>query len=116
VVFRDISLVLSTIPAFNKVTTLLFEFSIVGYHPFDGCFKEDWVGLWGEVVRISAGKPLELILEAAANPPDFQCPVEGDEELYERITEKIALLSNYPNIDTHFLHPLNSIVVIKFCQ
>jgi hypothetical protein len=102
VVLRDISLVLGTIPASNKVTNLLFHFSIVGYQPFDGCFKEDWDGLWGEVVRISAGKPLELTLKASVDAPDFRYPPQGQDELYERITEKIALLSNCPNIDTHW--------------
>jgi hypothetical protein len=103
VVLRDINVVLSTIPASNSVTTLLFDFTIAGKHPFDGCFKEDWVGLWGEVVRISAGKPLTLNLEAVVRPPNFQYPAQGRDELYERVEGKmIALLSNYPNIDTHF--------------
>jgi hypothetical protein len=109
VVLCDISHVLSTIPASNKVTTLFFHFSIVGGdHPFDECLKEDWAGIWGEVVRISAGKPLELNLEAAVDPLDLKYSSEGKDELYElyeRIKEKIALLSNFPNIDTYFWHP-----------
>ncbi|KAF8799580.1 hypothetical protein BYT27DRAFT_7236317 [Phlegmacium glaucopus] len=105
VVFRDIKLVLNTIPTSNKVTNLSFGFTIAGEHPFDGCFKEDWVGIWGEVVRISAGKPLELNLRTVVRPPNFQYPPHRQDELFERITEKIASLLNYPNIDTHYTHP-----------
>jgi hypothetical protein len=87
VVLRDINLV-GTMPASNKVTNLLFYFSISGEYPFDRFFKEDWVGLWGEVVRISAWKPLDLNLEVVS------CPAAGYRFLFERMTEKIALLSN----------------------
>jgi hypothetical protein len=105
-VLHDINLVLSTIPASNNVTNLFFDISIAGKQPFDGCFKEDWIGLWDEVVRISAGKPLELNLKATVLPYNFQylARAQGQDELFERMTERIvALISNYPNIDTHFL-------------
>ncbi|KAF8805272.1 hypothetical protein BYT27DRAFT_7224951 [Phlegmacium glaucopus] len=72
-----------TMPTSNKVTNLLFDFTIAGEHPFDGCFKEDY-GLNAFL------QPLELNLETSVQ-----------DKLYERITEKIASLSNYANIDIH---------------
>ncbi|KAF8799710.1 hypothetical protein BYT27DRAFT_7200934 [Phlegmacium glaucopus] len=101
-VVRDINLVLSTIPTSNQVTNLSFDFSIRGEHPFGGCLEEDWVGLCDEVVRISAGEPLDLSLETSMRPPRFQYPPPGQDELYERITERISSLSDHPNICTRF--------------
>ncbi|KAF8799764.1 hypothetical protein BYT27DRAFT_7200998 [Phlegmacium glaucopus] len=102
-VVRDINLVLGTIPISNKITNLSFEFTICGEHPFGGCLGEDWVGIRDEVVRISAGKPLNLNLETSVLPPNLQYP-PGQDELYERITERISL-SDHPNIHTRFWHP-----------
>ncbi|KAF8810568.1 hypothetical protein BYT27DRAFT_7253550 [Phlegmacium glaucopus] len=102
-VIRDINLVLSTIPTSNQVTDLSFNFKIRGKHPFGGCLEEDWVGMCDEVVRISAGKPLNLNLEVSVTPFTLQNPPEHD-ELYERITKKISSsLSEHLNICTRFL-------------
>ena len=62
VVLHDINVVPSTIPKANQITKLSLYFTIRGEHPFDGCLEEDWVGVCDEVVRISAGKTLELDL------------------------------------------------------
>lgn len=104
-VLRDINLVLSKIPKANQVSKLSLDFDIYGKHPFGGCVEEDWVGMCDEVVRISAGKPLALNLEMAITPPGFQYPPPGGDELYRRIKEKIASLSDYPHISTHIWHP-----------
>ena len=102
---RDFSRVLSTIPKANQITKLLLDFTVTVHdgHPFD---EEDWVGLCDEVVRVSAGKPLELNLKMSIHPPRIlQYPSFRQDELYERIKEKIATLSDYPNICTHLWHP-----------
>ena len=102
VVLNDINLVLSTIPKANQITKLSLDFVIYCGHPFVECIEEDWVGMCDEIVRISAGKPLELELEMSISP--VYSPL-GQDELYERIKEEIASLSDYPNIRTHFWHP-----------
>ena len=109
VVLRDINLVLSTIPKANQViqlslkfTILLsLEFTVFSYNPFDGFIGEDWAGMCDEVVRISAGKPLELNLKVSTRSHRYLEP-PGESELYERIKEKIASLPDYPNICVHF--------------
>ncbi|KAF8799721.1 hypothetical protein BYT27DRAFT_7245951 [Phlegmacium glaucopus] len=107
-VVRDVNLVLGTMPTSNKITDLSFCFTICGEHPFGGCLEEDWVGLCVEVVRISAGKPLNLKLETSVL--SLRCPflTPGEDELYERIKERISSLSNHPNICTRFWHPARS--------
>lgn len=105
VVLRDINLVLSTIPKINQVTKLSLDFTIVGEHPFSGCLEEDWVGMCDEVVRISTGKPLEFYLEMSITPPRYRYPPRGGDELYKRIKEKMASLSDHSNIHTHIWHP-----------
>ncbi|KAF8799703.1 hypothetical protein BYT27DRAFT_7342791 [Phlegmacium glaucopus] len=116
-VVRDVNLVLNTIPTSNQVMNLSFYFSIRGEHPFGGCLEEDWVGLCDEIVRISAGKPLNLELETSALPHRFRCPfreeespnpLPGQDELYDRIMERISSLSDHPNICTRFWHPARS--------
>ena len=102
VVLRDINLVLSTIPKANQVTKLSLDFTIYGDHLFSGCLEEDWVGMCDEVVHISAGKLLELNLELSITPASFQCSPPRRAELCERIKEKMASLSDYPNISTHW--------------
>jgi len=108
VALRDINLVLSTIPKANQVTKLSLNFTIYGEHPFGGCFEEDWVGMCDEVVRISAGKVLELNLEMSLDEFDtsanFRYSPSGRDELYERIKEKLASLSDDPNICIHWHH------------
>ena len=110
-VLHDIKLVLSTIPKANQVTKLSLDFIIYSQHPFSECFEKNWVGMCEEVVRVSAGKPLELDLEMSICQSKFQpeYPPPGQEEFYERIKEKIAFLSDYPNICTHFWHPLSEV-------
>ena len=102
VVSRDINLILSMIPNANQVNVLSFCFNVYGKHPYDGCLEQDWVGMCDEVVLVSAGKPLELYLEMSIVPPEDRPP--GD-ELYERIKEKIASLSDHPNIRIYFWYP-----------
>ena len=104
VVLRDINLVLSTIPTANQVTELSFHFTIYGEYPFLRCLEENWVGMCEEVVRISAGKPLELNIKMSVSPSKLPFPPRGGDKLYERIEEKIASLLDYPNISTHLLH------------
>ena len=104
VVLRDINLVLSTIPTANQVTELLLHFTICGVYPFHGCFEENWLGMCDEVVRISAGKSLELNLKVSISPTKLPYPSRGRDELYRRIEEKVASLLDYPNISTHLLH------------
>ena len=104
VVLRDIRLVLSTIPRVNQVTKLSLDFIIYCQHPFSKCLEEDWVGMCDEVVRISAGKPLEFNLEMSITTARLG-PSSGRDEFYERIKEKMASLSKNPNICTHFCHP-----------
>ena len=97
VVSPDINSILGTIPKANQVTQLSFRFNAGGEHPFGGCLEQYWAGMCDEIVRLSAGKPLELYLEMPGR-------LSGD-ELYERLKEKIASLSDYSNICTQFLHP-----------
>jgi hypothetical protein len=104
VVLGDIDLILSTIPKANHVTKLELDFTVYGDHPFGGCPEEDWIGMCDEVVRISAGKPLELNLEMSIVSTNLQYTPPGRDELYGRIKEKIASLSDYPNICIHW-HP-----------
>ena len=108
-VLHDINVVLGAIPQANQVTKLSLDFTIYGNHPFGGCLEEDWVGMCDAVARISAGKPLELNLEMSISPANFQYPPPGRDELYERIKEKIASLSDHPNICTHW-HPRSGMI------
>ena len=101
VVSRDVNSILSTIPNANQVTQLSFRFDIYSRHPYSECLEQDWVGMWDEVVRISAGKPLELFLEMSIVMAEDG--LSGD-ELYERIKEKIEDLPNYANICTYLWH------------
>ena len=102
VVSRDINSILGTIPKANQVTQLSIRFDFFGTHPFGGCIDQDWVGMCDEIVRVTAGKPLELCLKMSivlSQDRPF-----GD-RLYKRIKEKIASLSDYPNIRTDIWHP-----------
>lgn len=96
VVLRDIKVVLSTIPKANLVTKLSLDFTI--NYPYSRCLEEDWDGMCHEVVRISAGKPLEFNLRMTTSPSQILIRAK----LYEAIKEKIAPLSNYTNISTDF--------------
>jgi len=115
VVSRDINFILSTIPNANQLNQLVFCFKIYGNPPYGGFLEQDLVGMCDEVVRVSAGKRLELILELIlfdqVNPgPLVQVgPHSGGVELYESIKEKISHLSGYPNISTHLRHSLVSL-------
>jgi hypothetical protein len=102
---HDINNVLCTIPESNRVTNLSFAIEIVGRHPFHGCLDQDWVGLFNEVIRIGGGKPLELELQMKVTAGDFQTEHPGEDELYMRIMEKAASLSDYPKIFTHWWNP-----------
>ena len=107
VVLHDIIRVLSTIPKANQITKLSLDFTIYCEHPFVKCLEEDWVGMCDEIVRVSAGKPLELDSEMSISSV---YPPLGQDELYERIKEKIASLSDYPNICTYFWHPRSEMI------
>lgn len=102
---RDINIVLSKISASNQVTNLSFDFSISGKHPFGGCLEQDWIGLCDEIIRISAGKPLELELQTKVSSEGFQSPDVGDGAVYRRIEETTASLSDFSNICCHFWNP-----------
>ena len=104
-VLHDINIVLGTIPKSNRVTNLLFWFNIVGRRPFHGSLDQDWVGTFNEVIRIGGEKPLEFDLQMGVSREDFKIEHPGQDELYMRIVEKAALLSNYPNICTHTWNP-----------
>ena len=113
-VLRDIKLVLSTIPKANQVTKLSLHFIIFSQHSFSECFEEDLVRIFEEVVRVSAEKSLELDLEMLIDRSKFypEFPPIREDEFYERIKEKIAFLSDYPNICTHFWHPLPEVLTL----
>ena len=104
---RDIKLVLSTIPKVNQVTKLSLEF--ISEHILSDRFKEELVGMCKEVVRVSAGKPLELDLKMVISLNTSQLwpehPLIRRDEFFECIKEMIAFLSHQPNISTHFWHP-----------
>lgn len=96
VVLRDINPILRTIPKANQVTQLTLRFNFYGDHPIHGCCEQDWAGMCDEIVRISAGKQLELYLEMFI---DSSRP--GGDGLSEYIKDKMASLSDYSNIRTH---------------
>ena len=102
-VLHDINIVLGTIPKSNKLTNLWFHFVIFGQRPFRGCLDQDWVGIFNEIIRIGAGKPLELEFGMSVSTDDvFETEHPGEDELYMRIMEKTTLLSDHPNICTHW--------------
>jgi hypothetical protein len=101
---RDINVVFGTILASNKVMNLSFDFMIFGEHPLGGCLDEDWVGICSEVVRISAGKPLELDLKTTVDNGKWEAG-HGEEEFYLHIMERATSLSDDPKICTHFWNP-----------
>ena len=101
-VLHDINIVLGTIPESNGVTNLSLDIEIVGQRPFHGCLDQDWVGLFNEVIRIGDGKFLKLELQTIVTAGDFQTEHPGQEELYMRIMEKAASLSDYPKVSTHW--------------
>jgi hypothetical protein len=104
VVLHDINTVLGTIPASNQITNFRFQFTISGKLPFRGCLNEDWPGLCGQIIRISAEKPLELDLMTTADNRSIDSP-SGSNDLYGSIVERTAVFSDYPKICTHFWNP-----------
>ena len=101
---QDINIVLGTIPDSNKITNLWLDFLTVGRRPFDKCLNQDWVEMFNEIIRISGGKPLELDLKFAVASGTLSSDA-GQDELYIRIMEKAAFLSDYPNICIHWWNP-----------
>lgn len=101
-VLQDINVVLSTIPASNRVTNLFFDIKINGRYPFHACLDQDWAGLWDQIVRISNEKPLEVDLQTVVEGINS---VPGEHVLYTRLSEKTAALSQFPQICTHFWSP-----------
>ncbi|EDQ99915.1 uncharacterized protein LACBIDRAFT_315058 [Laccaria bicolor S238N-H82] len=101
----DINIVLSKISASNQITNLSFDLDISGKHPFGGCLEQDWVGLCDEIIRISAGKPLELELQTTVSLEGFQSPDVGDGAIYSHIAETTASLTDFPKICAHFWNP-----------
>ena len=102
---RDVNIVLGTIPDSNRITNLWLDFLTVGRRPFEGCLNQDWVEMFNEIIRIGSGKPLELELKLAVSSGAVSSDHTGQDELYMRIMEKAALLSDYPNICTHWWNP-----------
>ena len=75
----------------------------MGKRPFRGCLDQDWIGTFKEVIRIGGGKPLELEFGmSVSTEDDFETDHPGEDELYIRIMEKAEILSDYPNICTHW--------------
>ena len=104
-VIQDIILVLGAIPRSNKLTNLLFDFTIFGpAGPFSRFLEQDWVVMFHEVIRIADGKPLELELHIIFTGTLDTGHPEQD-ELFVDIMEKAAMLSDYPNICTHVWNP-----------
>ena len=92
----DINTVLATIPVCNRMTNLCFHFLTDCSPPFYECLDQDWVGMFNEIIRIGGEKPLELglVMEVSLTT--------GADELCMRIMEKAALLSDHPNICSHW--------------
>jgi hypothetical protein len=96
---HNINIILGTIPEFNKMTNLRFDFFIMG---LPECLNQNWVGMFNEIIRIGGGKPLELELMLTVS---FSSTPTGAEEFYMRIMEKAALVSDCSNICTHWWNP-----------
>ena len=88
----DINTVLATIPVCNRITNLWFDIRTF----YDECLDQDWVGMFNEIIRIGGEKPLELELKM-----EVYLSTRAD-ELHMRIMEKATLLSDYPNICSHW--------------
>ena len=101
-VLQDINLVLGAIPGSNKVTNLLFDFTILGPRPLSGFFEQDWAGMFPEVIRIADGKPLELEIQMVVAAGISEVGRPGQDELFVHIMDKAAPLLDYPKICTHF--------------
>ena len=95
----DINTVLATIPLCNRMTNLWFDFLTACSLPSDECLDQNWVGMFNEIIRIGGEKPLELELEMEVSPSTRA------DELHMRIMEKATLLSDYPNICSHWWNP-----------
>ena len=104
-VLHDINLVLGAIRGSNKVTNLLFDFTILGPRPLAGFFEQDWVGMFHEVIRIADEKPLELELQMVEAAGILEVGHLGTDKLFVHIMEKAAPLLDYPKICTHFCNP-----------
>ena len=61
--------------------------------------------MFNQVIRIADGKPLELELQTVVYTGRWATGHPGQDELYMRIMEKAAPLSDYPNICTHVWNP-----------
>jgi hypothetical protein len=61
--------------------------------------------MFNKVIRIADGKPLELELQTVVSTGLWATGHPGQDELYMRIMEKAAPLSDYPNICTHVWNP-----------
>ena len=106
---QDINIVLGTIPESNRITNLCFDFLTYGRPHFDECLNQNWVEMFNEIIRISGGKPLELELNLTVASGDLKN--SGRDGLYTRIMEKAALLSDHPNICTHWWNPSQDEIV-----
>ncbi|KIM39540.1 hypothetical protein M413DRAFT_29263 [Hebeloma cylindrosporum] len=98
--FWTINPILGTISTSNTVTNLIFDLRIFVGHPFDGSRDDDWVGMCNEAIRISSGKHLELDVKIHVNGRQAE-----EEDLYMGIMETIKVLSDHPEICTHFWYP-----------
>jgi hypothetical protein len=99
-VLDDLNIVLSTIPESNKFTNLALDFNIIRVG-LGECLHHDWDGMYKEVIRISDGKPLEVEIQMSLGHGNS----EEKDELYTCIMDEAGLLSDYPNICTHFWNP-----------
>ena len=70
--------------------------------------NQDWDGMFHEIIRIGGGKPLELDLELSASMGTLEDEHPEQNELYISVMEKAELLSDYPNICTHWWNPNTS--------
>ena len=64
--------------------------------------------MFNEVIRVGGGKPLELEIQMSVTTEDIfetEYSQTGQEELFMRIMEKAASLSDHPKICTHWWNP-----------
>ena len=61
--------------------------------------------MFNGIIRIAGGKHVELELRLAVSSGTLASEHTGQDELYTRIMEKAASLSDHPNICIHWWNP-----------
>ncbi|KAJ3520152.1 hypothetical protein NMY22_g12876 [Coprinellus aureogranulatus] len=116
-VIKDLTRVLSTIPAVNHLSSIGLRMWVYGKPPFEQVFKDTesqkWRALGEEIIRISSGKPLRFVLDIEiqneeGDPLDYHDPIDECrlQRLYGHIEKEFQQLRTMEGIKVDFFNEL----------